>query len=70
MNKVILPLLAALLIAAAAAPSCGKKQAGTEKGPGDGGNSASLKPGNDIAGLPNFAKVSDALYRGAQPTAE
>lgn len=27
-------------------------------------------PRNDIAGLPNFAKISDTLYRGAQPTAE
>lgn len=26
-----------------------------------------LKPRNDIPGLPNFAKVSDALYRGGQP---
>ncbi len=29
-----------------------------------------LLPRNDLAGLPNFAKVSDKLYRGAQPTAE
>lgn len=29
-----------------------------------------LLPRNDLAGLPNFAKVSDTLYRGAQPTAE
>ncbi|MBM4045799.1 MAG: hypothetical protein FJ279_11845 [Planctomycetes bacterium] len=27
-------------------------------------------PRNDIPALSNFAKVSDALYRGAQPTAE
>jgi protein tyrosine/serine phosphatase len=27
-------------------------------------------PRNDIPGLPNFARVSDQLYRGAQPTAE
>jgi protein tyrosine/serine phosphatase len=31
---------------------------------------ASSQPRNDIPGLPNFAKVSDSLYRGAQPTAE
>ena len=30
----------------------------------------STQPRNDIPGLPNFAKVSDGLYRGAQPTAE
>ena len=29
-----------------------------------------LMPRNDLPGLNNFAKVSDALYRGAQPTAE
>jgi protein tyrosine/serine phosphatase len=29
-----------------------------------------LKPRDDVAGLPNFAKVSEVLYRGAQPTAE
>ncbi|HEY3320439.1 MAG TPA: dual specificity protein phosphatase family protein [Planctomycetota bacterium] len=28
-----------------------------------------LKPSNDIPGLSNFAKISDALYRGAQPDA-
>jgi len=28
------------------------------------------KPRQDLPGLPNFAKVSDHLYRGAQPTAE
>lgn len=27
-------------------------------------------PRDDIKGLPNFAKISDALYRGAQPTEE
>lgn len=31
---------------------------------------AALKPRGDIKGLSNFAKVSDALYRGAQPTRE
>jgi protein tyrosine phosphatase (PTP) superfamily phosphohydrolase (DUF442 family) len=29
-----------------------------------------LKPQNDLPGLKNFAQVSDALSRGAQPTAE
>jgi protein tyrosine/serine phosphatase len=29
-----------------------------------------LMPREDVAGLPNFAKVSDVLFRGAQPTAE
>ena len=29
-----------------------------------------LKPREDLPGLKNFAKVSDGLYRGAQPTAE
>ena len=29
-----------------------------------------LLPRNDLAGLPNFARVSAELYRGAQPTAE
>lgn len=32
--------------------------------------SAPLMPREDLPGLTNFAKVSDALYRGAQPTAE
>ncbi len=31
---------------------------------------ASLRPRDDLPGLSNFAKVSDVLYRGAQPTAE
>lgn len=31
---------------------------------------ASLMPRSDLPGLPNFAKVSDKLYRGAQPTRE
>ena len=29
-----------------------------------------LTPRSDLPGLPNFAKVSDTLYRGAQPTRE
>ena len=29
-----------------------------------------LQPRNDLPGLPNFAKVADGLYRGAQPSAE
>lgn len=29
-----------------------------------------VRPRGDIKGLPNFAKVSDVLYRGAQPTKE
>ncbi|MCY3023347.1 MAG: dual specificity protein phosphatase family protein [Planctomycetota bacterium] len=29
-----------------------------------------LTPRNDLPGLTNYAKVSDALHRGAQPTAE
>ena len=29
-----------------------------------------IKPRSDVAGVENFAKVSDVLYRGAQPTAE
>lgn len=28
-----------------------------------------LKPRDDVPGVANFAKISDALYRGAQPTA-
>jgi protein tyrosine phosphatase (PTP) superfamily phosphohydrolase (DUF442 family) len=28
------------------------------------------KPRNDVAGVENFAKISDVLYRGAQPTPE
>jgi protein tyrosine/serine phosphatase len=31
---------------------------------------AEQQPSNDIAGLGNFARVSEDLYRGAQPTAE
>jgi protein tyrosine phosphatase (PTP) superfamily phosphohydrolase (DUF442 family) len=31
---------------------------------------APLLPRADLPGLPNFARISDALYRGAQPTAE
>lgn len=29
-----------------------------------------LQPRNDVAGVENFAKISDGLYRGAQPTPE
>jgi protein tyrosine phosphatase (PTP) superfamily phosphohydrolase (DUF442 family) len=29
-----------------------------------------LTPRDDVPGVPNFAKVSDVLYRGAQPTRE
>lgn len=35
-----------------------------------GENPNFAKPRNDIPGLKNFAKVSDILYRGEQPTAE
>jgi len=28
------------------------------------------RPRNDLPGLPNFARLDDGLYRGAQPTAE
>ena len=31
-------------------------------------NPAAAEPRNDLPGLRNFAKVSDVLYRGAQPT--
>ena len=31
---------------------------------------SAVQPRNDIKGLPNFAKVSDVLYRGAQPERE
>ena len=44
------------------------------KGGGEGGVKGKPEglamPRNDIPGLPNFARVSDKLYRGAQPTAE
>jgi protein tyrosine/serine phosphatase len=33
-------------------------------------STSGLQPRNDLAGLRNFAKVSDVLYRGAQPTQE
>jgi protein tyrosine phosphatase (PTP) superfamily phosphohydrolase (DUF442 family) len=32
--------------------------------------SSTLRPRDDLPGLTNFARVSDVLYRGAQPTAE
>jgi tyrosine-protein phosphatase SIW14 len=45
-----------------------------QKGGGAGGREGQTEglatPRNDIPGLPNFARVSDHLYRGAQPTAE
>jgi protein tyrosine phosphatase (PTP) superfamily phosphohydrolase (DUF442 family) len=31
---------------------------------------STLRPRDDLPGLSNFARVSDVLYRGAQPTAE
>lgn len=31
---------------------------------------AFAEPRDDVPGLPNFARVSDSLYRGAQPTEE
>jgi tyrosine-protein phosphatase SIW14 len=40
--------------------TAGKRQAGQEL----------ARPRNDIPGLKNFAKVSEQLYRGAQPTQE
>jgi len=59
-------LLASPLHAAETAPAepAGKAVTEIENAP------EFLVPRNDIKGLPNFAKVSDELYRGAQPTAE
>ena len=34
------------------------------------GTRTPLRPREDVPGVPNFAQVSAALYRGAQPTAE
>jgi protein tyrosine phosphatase (PTP) superfamily phosphohydrolase (DUF442 family) len=45
--------------AASAAPSLGAPDA-----------SSTLRPRDDLPGLSNFARVSEVLYRGAQPTAE
>ncbi|NUP08121.1 MAG: protein-tyrosine-phosphatase [Polyangiaceae bacterium] len=53
---------------AAAAPAEGSSTSLTESTPPTA--RAALEPRDDLPGLPNFAKVSDVLYRGAQPTAE
>ena len=54
-----------LLLAAA---TCNQKGSGTGGREGKPGGLAT--PRNDIPGLPNFSRVSDQLYRGAQPTAQ
>ncbi len=51
--------LAPLLMMSCLAAACASQPTGN-----------GLMPSNDVKGLPNFAKVSDGLYRGAQPTAE
>jgi protein tyrosine/serine phosphatase len=51
-------LLGAFLIAAA--PAADQQRVAPEL----------AEPRHDLPGLPNFAKVSDDLYRGAQPSAE
>jgi protein tyrosine phosphatase (PTP) superfamily phosphohydrolase (DUF442 family) len=48
---------------ASAAPSAAPSPAAPDA-------SSMLRPRDDLPGLSNFARVSDALYRGAQPTAE
>lgn len=50
----------------AAPPSAPAPPSGAASAP----SSALLEPRNDLPGLPNFARVSPVLYRGAQPTRE
>ena len=62
----------ALLLALVLAVFCGSiraAEAAVSSAEAAQGQSA-LKPRNDLPGLTNFAKVSEVLYRGAQPTAE
>jgi protein tyrosine/serine phosphatase len=57
-----------VLVVAAMMAGCGKSSP-----PGAGsaaGTQAATEPRHDVPGVDNFAKVSEALYRGAQPTRE
>jgi protein tyrosine/serine phosphatase len=58
----LLFLFAGRLPAATIRPATDKTVASTQE--------EALRPREDIKGLKNFAKVSDILYRGAQPTKE
>jgi tyrosine-protein phosphatase SIW14 len=65
---VLTVLVAALSLGCCKKSSVNGQDAGT-KTHGSGGHKLAV-PTNDLPGLPNFARVSDGLYRGAQPTAE
>jgi protein-tyrosine phosphatase len=65
----VLALAVLTLLTCNALVSAGTPDAGTGA-TADGGSTPAaekLKPRNDIPGLPNFAKVSETLYRGGQP---
>ena len=65
---VIVVLAVALSLGCCKKASVNGQDAGV-KTQGSGGRKLAV-PTNDLPGLPNFARVSDDLYRGAQPTAE
>ena len=63
LNRIVLTLgISSMLVTA--------EELSTPPTPKDPGAKQALAPRNDIPGLTNFAKVSDVLYRGAQPDAE
>jgi tyrosine-protein phosphatase SIW14 len=65
---VLVVLAAALSLGCCKKSSVNGQGAGTKTHGSDGRKLA--VPTNDLPGLPNFARVSDGLYRGAQPTVE
>lgn len=64
-----LALAAWALFTGSAVGAAGRPDAGaaTAADVGSATSAPALKPRNDIPGLPNFAKVSETLYRGGQP---
>ena len=76
MSRALALVPCALAVAAAFAactqsPTHGSPQTNVAaQPPAVGGFEVALTPRGDVPGVPNFAKVSDVLYRGAQPTRE
>jgi protein tyrosine phosphatase (PTP) superfamily phosphohydrolase (DUF442 family) len=70
MRRRCLTLAAAISCLSAAAASPATRPGAPATRPAAPTTRPLVEPRNDIPGLPNFAKVSDNLYRGAQPTAE
>jgi tyrosine-protein phosphatase SIW14 len=72
MRVTINSLLAPIILISLVLSGCGEKRVAIYSPPAQGAGSVDttpLQPRSDVPGVGNFAKISDVLYRGEQPTA-